>query len=205
MVNPQVILNGIADVVTSETAVTAVLTRELDLQGTDSSLSSPFGELQLISEDRIRAFNTDFIDYVLDDSGNRIGRLYEAEFDSELQLDVYVAAGSDAHDATTLGYRLQRTLRQYDSQERADPLPDASGSPIEDVVGFRVGDGTRADDLSGRGIRRWRQTLRVRFVDVIDTTVEYGEMDYVATVDTAHAGDMTGGDGDDVLIEYHPP
>jgi hypothetical protein len=70
-----------------------------------------------------------------------------------------------------------------------------------------VGDGERADDLSGPGIRRWRQSLFVNFTDTINTVEEYGPADYAATVDSPGSGDFSSGDGDGdgVVIEYIAP
>jgi len=203
MVNPQTILRGLSTRLEAATGLTTVLTRESDPGGVDGHVDSPFGDLQIVADDRLEAFNTDRVGYATDDAGNRIGQRFAATFDAELQLDVYVAAGDDEHDATDLGYRTQRVLRQYDDRERGDPLPDPDGQPIDDVEGFGVGDGRRADDLTGRpGVRRWRQDLAVEFTDVIDTSVAYGDAAYVATVDTPAPGEMTG--GDTVQIEYVP-
>ncbi len=216
MVNPQTILRGISTRLEAATALSTVLTRESDPGGVDGHVDSPFGDLQIVADDRLEAFNTDRVGYVTDDAGNRVGQRFAATFDADLQLDVYVAAGDDRYNATDLGYHAQRVLRQYDTREQGQLLPDPDGNAINDIEDFGVGDGRRADDLTDRpGIRRWRQDLTVEFTDEITAAISAvgstpaepapdGEAAYVATVDTPAPGDLTGGDGDTVQIEYVP-
>lgn len=202
MVNPQTILDGLSAELEAGTALSTVLTRQADLDGVDNRLATPFGELQFVSSVRSDEFNTDRVGWVTDGAGNRIGQLLQATFDPSLQLDIYTAAGDKTVNATTLGFDVQRYLRRFDDAEYDQPLPDSNGDPITDVESFSVGDGRREDDLVNRpGIRRWRQDLSLEFVDVIDTAAEYGEEDYVATVDSPSSGDMSSSE-DSVVIEY---
>lgn len=175
--------------------------QELDPQ-VINRLDQPLVELQPIASVRADQWNTDFVDHATDDQGNHIGRIYEATFDADIQIDIWVASGDDQFDATVLGGQLKRALYRYDSQMVGDPLPDGNGGAVGDIETVGVGNGRRQDDLAGPGVRRWRQDLSVEFVERVNTAQEYEAEDYIATVDSPSDGDLTG--GVDVAIEYDP-
>ena len=177
---------------------------QLDLEGINNRLAQPIVVLQPIASVRAEQWNTDLVGFATDDQDRQIGRIYEAIFDADVQIDIWVAAGDDQLDATDLGGDLKRALYRYDSQMVGDPFPDGKGGTVDDIEDFRVGDGRRQDDLSGPGVRRWRQDVSVEFVERINTAQEYGEEDYVATVDIPSDGDLIGGTTASVSIEYQP-
>ena len=193
---PQEVLDAIVRGLKDATAFTGgdYSTQQLDPVGTGSRFSQPVVTLQPVSTIRNDNWNTDLVGHTTDADGNQTGRIFEAVFEMDVQIDLWVAAGNAQLDATALGGDLQRALFQYDSSMVGQLLPDGDGGTVADIDQLTVGDGSREDDLSGPGVRRWRQSLSVRFHERLTTDDEY-----VKTVDTPTDGDGTG--GDDVAIE----
>jgi len=193
---PQDVLEAIVEGLKQSTAFDGgdYATESLDLEGTNNRYKQPIVTLQPATAARADQWNTDLVGYTTDDAGNQTGRIFEAVFEMDIQTDLWVAGGNTQLDATSLGGDLQQALFQYDSQLVGDPLPDGAGGTADDIREFGVGDGTRADDLAGPGVRRWRQDLSAMFVDRVTTDDEYVEV-----VDTPTDGSATG--DDDVAIE----
>lgn len=201
MTSLETVLNGIS--VAMETAVpdlTTALPREAD--PTDNTVSWPHGEILIVSNVRSSPYNTDLVGYATDSNGNQIGRIYDALFDIELQLNVWIAVPSDAWDVQSLGNQLRRGMYKYDNGRISpDPLPDGSGGTLDTVSNFTIdGGGELPVEEENPPLRGYQLTVSFRFSDRIDTSVEYGEMDYVETVDHPSDGDLTG--GTEVAIEY---
>lgn len=191
----QAVVRGLKDA-SSFTGGDYVVER-IDPEGAGNRFDQPIVELQPTGTVRSDRWNTDLVGYTTDANGNRTGRIFDAIFEMEIQLDIWVAAGNSDLDASALGGDLQRALFQYDSRMVDRPFPDGDGGTIDAISEFLVGDGRRQDDLAGPGVRRWRQDLSARFRTRVTTDEEY-----VEEVDTPNDGEATGGDGDDdVAIE----
>lgn len=171
-------------------------TQELDPSGAGNRFEQPIVTLQPTGTVRADQWNTDLVGYTTDANDNRTGRIFEAVFDMDVQLDIWVAAANTDLDASTLGGDLQRALFQHDSSMVDRPFPDGNEGTIDAISEFVVGDGRRQDDLSGPGVRRWRQDLSARFTSRVTT-----EDEYVEEVDTPTDAEASGGDGDDIAIE----
>jgi len=195
---PEEVLNTIIRGLRDSAAFTGgdYSTEELDPAGAGNRFEQPIVTLQPTGTIRNDQHNTDLVGYTTDANGNRTGRIFEAIFDMDVQLDIWVAAGNDQLDASELGGDLQRALFQHDSSMVDRPFPDGEGGTIDAISEFVVGDGRRQDDLSGPGVRRWRQDLSARFTSRVTT-----EDEYVEEVDTPTDAEASGGDGDDVAIE----
>jgi len=177
-----------------------IITDEFDPEGRNNRLETPFVVVLPVGTVRDQTVNTDRVDFVTDDGGDRVGEVYEAVFEMDIQSDIYLAAGDD-RNVTTLGGRLRRALYQHDSAGIADPFPDpADGSDvIDDIRDFDVGSGQRADDLSGPGVRRWRHGSSMRFVSRVATTDGVQPFE---TVSTPTDADLEPADTDSIDFEY---
>jgi hypothetical protein len=202
--SPQDVLKAIVRALKQSSAFSGgdYVTHEIDPEGPDNRLEQPFVSLQPVSAIRADQYNTDLVGYTTDDAGNRTGRIFEAIFEMDVQADIWIAVGNTQLDATALGADLQQALYPYDSQMAAQPFPDGDGGTVGDLSHFLLGEGRRQDDLAGPGVRRWRQDLSARFVDRV--TPDDGTADYIETVDSPSAGDLTDGSDDGVAIEYNP-
>lgn len=180
-------------------------TEEFDTDGEDANLPVPAVEIQPIMANRSQSTNTDLVDYVEDDQGNRIGRILDVYFDFEVDVDIWTAAGNDATDATELGSQLENALYRYDSQVGQRLLPDGSGNVLNEVTRFVVSEGERADRLTVTpSVRRWRTTIDMDFYNRINTVEEFGPDPTIKGVRTPKDGDFFGGTEDDIEIEGRP-
>lgn len=169
-----------------------------DFEHGDAGLAQPIVELQPVGKVRADAFDSDLVGYTTDQNGDRTGRIFQVDWQMEVQVDIYVAAGNPNLDATRLGYDLETVLLEYDDKQQAKAFPDGDGGTIDDITRFRVGEGRREDDLGGEmGARRWRQDLEAHFRDqtsTSDPTIE--------TVVTPQADDFTTDDTEDAELVY---
>lgn len=198
---PQQALDAIVRALQQSSTFSAAdyLTADPDLSNTNNRLSSPFVAAQPVGTVRVDSMNSDRVGYVTDTDGNRTGRVYEAPFDMDVQLDIYVAAGDDDHDATVLGGDLRDALYVHDAGGPGREFPDGDGGTLSEIRHFDVGSGQRADDLSGPGIRRWRHESEIRFVSRVETT---SDSEPFTTIDTPTDADLDAPDGDAVEFEY---
>jgi len=197
-VTPQQVLDAIVRGLKASASFTGgdYSTQELDPSGAGNRFEQPIVTLQPTGTVRADRWNTDLVGYTTDANDNRTGRIFDAIFEMNIQLDIWVAAGNSDLDASALGGDLQRALFQFDSQMVDRAFPDGDGGTVDGITKFLVEDGRRQDDLAGPGVRRWRQELSARFRSRVTTDDEY-----VEEVDTPTDGEATGGDGDDVAIE----
>jgi hypothetical protein len=205
MATPEDILKGVAQAMEDTVpSLTTALSREAD--PTDNTVEFPHGDITLVSNLRADQWNTDVVGYATDSNGNRVGYLLDAKFDVELQLNIWLAVPSEQYDVQSLGSELERGMRRYD-QNRPDPdsLPDGSGGTLTDAGPLRVIGGGELPTQEGANspLRGYQVTIELRFTDRIDTSEEYGELDYIDSVDIPSDGDLTGGDGDDTEIEFN--
>lgn len=197
MTSLQSILDGVgAAMENAVPEMTTALTREAD--ATDNAVKWPHGEILIVSSVRSDAHNTDLVGYTTDGSGNRTGRIYEALFDVELQLNVWISVPSDTWNIKELGRQLREGLYQYDHNRRdTSELPDGDGGTLTDVSRFTVDSGGELPvDSQNPPIRGYQQTVSLRFSDRTTTDAEY-----VTAVNTPSDGGLV--DGDDVAIEYN--
>lgn len=174
---------------------------EVDSDGGQSNLRPPIVEITTVDVVRSNAHNTQQIGFATDNAGNHIGRIYEAEFEMPVEIDVWTAEGGQ-YDPHEIGESVRYALYQYDAQQRGDPLPDPDdpSTALDGVVRFTMNDGGVRNDLSMTpALRRWRQTGEVWFTETVNTAEEYGAEDYVANVVTPSGDDAT---GDGETIEF---
>lgn len=166
-----------------------------DFEHGDAGLKQPIVVLQPIGKIRADAFDSDLIGYTTDQNGDRTGRIFQVDWEMQVQVDIYVAAGNPNFDATSLGYDLETALLPYDSKQQSKAFPDGDNGSIEDVTHFRVGEGRREDDLGGEmAARRWRQDLMVHFND--QTSTDESELT-ITSVSTPSSDDMSPDDSED--------
>ena len=215
MVNPQIIIDSIADAVESDPDVPdleAYLTQPVDLVGEDAEVPTPFLEVRPVTKIRSDTNSNNVVDFIYDDNGNHIGNIHAALFTMELQLDVWGVSGTP-YNVMDIGYELERSLFEYDTAVYGTFLTDSNGDDIDDIVEFTVMEGERDDRLMGDpldqrtspSIRRWRLRIDVEFEDLINTLEEYGEFPYVKNVIYPADGDFRPGTTENIAIEYTPP
>jgi hypothetical protein len=199
------VLKGLAAAMEDQVPeLSTALPREAD--ATDNDVHWPHGEIIIVSNIRADQWNTDLVGYETDDAGNRIGYLYDAKFNAEMQLNIWISAPSDNWDIQNLGSQLERGMRRY-GENRKDPdsLPDGEGGTLTEVTNFSiVNGGTLPLQQSANPPHRGYQlTVGFSFTDRINTAEEYGEEDYVATVTVPNDDDITvHDDPENVVIEY---
>jgi hypothetical protein len=175
-----------------------IITDEFDPEGRNNRLQTPFVVVLPIGTVRDRSFNTDRVGFVTDQQGTREGEIFEAVFEIDIQIDIYLAAGDD-RNVTTLGGRLRRALFTHDSSGIDAPFPDDGTNIVADIRDFDSGTGQRADDLSGPGIRRWRHESAMRYVSRVKVTDDVVPFETIATPTDP---DLQAVDTDDVAFEY---
>lgn len=183
--------------------LTEGLPREVD--DVDNLVEWPYGEILVTSDVRADPWNTEFVEYATDDDGNRTGEIYEARFDPEVQLNIWIAVPNEEFDIQTLGTKLQTGLHKYDENRRnPQPLPDGDGGTADFIKKFRIIDGGRlpTEDQSPP-LRGYRVDASFRYIDRIDTSDEEDEVYVIESVDTPRPGDLEDGERENIAIEYN--
>ena len=163
------ILRSLKDV--DELSEFSFVNREPDTSGENSDIRLPAIVVQTISNIRIDNHNTDLVEYITDEDGEDAAARFVAEYDNEFQLDVWTAAQS-GYSPDEIGETVRDRLYTHDKAILDEPFVDESGDPIDTIWNFRVGDGSREDDLTmSHSLRRWRQELFLTAAD--EFTVEY--------------------------------
>lgn len=178
-------------------SLTTALTREAD--ESDNTVEWPHGDITVVSNLRADQWNTDVVGPATDSEGNHVGYIIDAKFDAEMQLNIWAAAPSDEWDIKVLGGTLSQYLRRFDANRR-DPetLPEPAG---DDIKKFRITDDGDLPVENGQPpIRGYSVSVEFRFTDRIDTSEEYGQSDYVESVQTPTTEDLAS--GEDAAIEY---
>jgi len=174
------------------------IVREPDFAGADNTLDQPVVTVQVLNQDRSTEWDSDLVGYTTNDSGQETGRIFHAIWEMQVEVFINVAAGNQALDVSTLGGNLQTALLAYDSQQQAKDFPDGNGGTVPQIESFTLGDGERDDELSGPGIRRWRQELEVTFYH--ETTTD-GEP--ITTIELPQTDDMTTDETDDAEVVWN--
>lgn len=163
MASPETLKESLAEALRSSELLPdgTYVTEEVDTQGLHSNIRLPLYEVTIVSSIWLNPHNTDFVDYVEDEEGNEVGRIYDSEYQMTLQVDIWTAAGSQ-HDVSVISDNLRRVLYQYESSGPERRLPHPEGGEVSDVWRFAVTDGGRNDDLSmSPSLRRWTQDIEV--------------------------------------------
>jgi hypothetical protein len=143
---------------------------EPDPDGEDSAVSVPVTVLQDTDTTRDDPSNSNFEGYLLNDSGERVGTVYETKWEMSLQIDIWTAAGSD-YNVDKLGKELHEVLYAYDTRGPDKTFVDGTGEGRELIYDFTLQDSNRDDNLDQTpSVRRWRQLARVRGAERLTTT-----------------------------------
>lgn len=182
------------------------LSQEPDPRGTSSWIMVPAVVVQEVSTVRDDSRVTDLVGYITDDEGSQIGRIWQASYEMEVQIDVHTAAGADPpKDVETLERRVQRALQRYDSQMRQDSFPDGEGGFEGGIREFTLGESHPENDLTqAPSLMRQRLSAFVSFVDRLNEVEEYGPLPTIKRAITPRDGDFVGSISDDYDIEFHP-
>lgn len=208
MATPDTVLRSVKEAIKSSGRLpreTSYAIFELDMDGGQANVRPPVVEITTVDTIRSTAMNTDFVGYATDNAGNDIGYIYRAGFEMPVQIDVLTAEG-DPYDPNELGTELRRALYRYEDRQYDDGLPDPDSSGVlEDVTGVTIDSGSPVPDLDMTpALRRWRQSVTVTFEEVIDTSSEYEELDYIDTVHTPGDDDVSGGSTVEITFDATP-
>lgn len=186
---------------------TSFLTREPDPQGVDAGVTLPAVVVQEVSTVRDESRVTDLVGYVTDDEGSEVGRIWQASYDMEVQVDIHTAAGaSEPKDLETLETQVKRALQRYDKQMRADFFPDGEGGTEGAIREFTFGESHPENQLTASpSLMRQRMSAFVVFVDRVNEVEEFGPLPAIKDVITPRDGDFVGSISEDYTMEFHPP
>lgn len=148
------------------------LFHEADTENDDANVDLPLIEIQPVETDHVNPSNTDFVDYVTDDQGRQIGRVYHAEYQMTAQIDIWTAADG-RYDVDELGDTLREALYPYSSYGPQQPFTDENGNQ-EQIFRFVMDSGERDDDvIQTPTLRRWSQQVEVWAFEDFKTTEDY--------------------------------
>lgn len=209
MVTVQTVLDAIARGVKQSGRLpesTSYLTREADPQGVDAGVPLPAVVIQEVSTVRDETRSTDLVGYITDNEGSEIGRIWQATYDMEIQIDIHTAAGAGPpKDIETLEIDVKRALQRYDSQMRADFFPDGDGGSESAIRQFTFGESHPENRLTDTpSLMRQRMSAFVTFVDRVDEVEEFGALPTIKNVITPRDGDFVGSLSDEYTMEFHP-
>ena len=179
----------------------SVIFHEADTENEDADVDLPLLEVQLANSDRVKINNTDLAGFVVDENPPnsdideaKTGRIYHAEYELTLELNVWTTA-EDGYDANKLGEAVRTALYPYSSYGDQKPFLDEEGEPVDEIFRFIISDGTRADDLiQTPTVRRWRQEVELWACEEFVTSE-----DYIVSVDYPSDGDFNDYDDDGVI------
>lgn len=133
-----------------------------DQDGADSGVKLPVVEAEIIGVTHYNEFNTDFVEFTFDDSGNQTGRVYHDEYEVLVELDIWTAEQSQ-FDPDDLGASMRSALYAHTDGAQGEPFLDENGDEMDDIWSFEVQSGERRDDtFQTPTLRRWRQDVRAR-------------------------------------------
>lgn len=186
---------------------TSYIVGEPDPQGTDAAVTLPAVVVDEVVTLRDEARSTDLVGYVTDDAGRRIGRIWQASYDMDVQIDIHTVSGAgEARSLRTLKKKVKTALKRYDSQFRGESFPDENGNDIGEIREFTLSDSRPENDLTRtQSLMRQRYSATVGFVDRLNEVEEFGPLPTIDTVITPRDGDFVGNISEDYEIEYQPP
>lgn len=172
----------------------SLLLHEADSANDDADIELPLLEVQPNGVDNVIVHNDDFVGYVTDTNGNRVGRVYYSEFEMDITLDIWTVADG-GYDVDDLGERLRDALYPYSSYGPQQKFFDENFNPIDQITYFRIGDGDRVDDLlQTPTVRKWSQSVELWGCEEFRTTE-----DYITDVDYPESGEFNDSDDDGVI------
>lgn len=148
---------------------TTYIVQEHDGDGVEGNVRLPVVQVTPVTNVSLNEFNTDLAGYVTDDAGNQVGRIYHAEYQMTVQIDVITVDGrtSEDEDIRNLSTALRDALYSYDSAGPSRQL-------AESIWKFTLADGERVDDTATTPtMRRWRQDVDLWTHEEFDTTEDY--------------------------------
>lgn len=148
------------------------VTHEADPDGQEGALRLPLVEIQQVGFSRDDLTNTTKIGQLTDDNGNEVAYAYESLYSVDLQINLWVADGSN-HDVGELGDRLRQVLFAHDIRGPARNFVDEEGRPIDTIYQFELLESNREDDTQQTPtVRVWQQNASVsaceRYTEVPD-------------------------------------
>lgn len=154
----------IARAVLQDTRITDdldVILQEPDGEGSDSQKTVPLLYVSFTETTEPDVYNSDLVDYKTNDDGERVARIFGAEWEAVAQIEIWTADRS-RHDIDELGEQLHSILYAYDSSSLDRSFQNADGMAVPGLWNFSLQDGGREDDLTQTPtVRRYRQLADV--------------------------------------------
>lgn len=148
----------------------------------------PFVAIWFASNIKSNPHNTMFRGFAEDEDGNHIGYLFDGNFESRIQIELWSVDG-DGVDPHFLGTAIHLALAKHDSKGYSQPFLDENGDPLWDFHHFlKSSEEEFVDGSYDAPVRGWRSEASAAFKDRINTAEEYGEVAYIAQVDSPHSG-----------------
>lgn len=198
MATPKESLNAVARAIANSRELPdemSVLTQEADESADDADVDMPLLELQISEVDFVLTNNSDRTGFIVDDDGNKVGRIFDSEYEMSLQIDLWTTQ-KDPYDPDELGARLRDALYPYTSLGPDKMFRDASGEPLDRLYRFELGTGERADELIRTpSVRRWSQEVELWACETFMT-----EAEYIENVDGPKYGEFEDTDGDGTIV-----
>jgi hypothetical protein len=164
----------------------SVLIQEADIDQDDADVDLPLLEMQIIDADFTEVHNTDRVGFLTDDEGNKVGKVFDSEYELTVQLSLWVTH-KDEYDVDKLGADLRRALYPYSSYGPDQQFWDEMGAPIERISHFELGVGERADEfIQTPTVRKWDQLVELSAAETFRTNE-----DYIVNVDSPESDELT--------------
>ncbi len=137
------------------------VTHEADSDGIDGAVQVPLVEIEQVGFQREDLANTTKAGLITDDDGNEVGHVYESLYTVDLNINVWVADGSN-YDVGELGDKLRKVLFAYDIRGPDNSFVDEDNRPVDTIYQFKLGESnTEADTAQTPTIRYWQQSASV--------------------------------------------
>jgi hypothetical protein len=163
MARPQDIVDGVLYTLQTEPDIPSAANYvgyEPDIDS--ESIKLPLVEVSTGPMTNVSEMNTDFIGHRTDDSGNRVGSIYQTLYSFELTIAVWTAHGSK-FSPRDISDSVRGRLYRHSTSGPNVPLRNSDDdSPIDEVWRFDLVEGLQTDDLgTSPTLRRWQQLVTV--------------------------------------------
>jgi hypothetical protein len=163
MVRPNDLVSAVLYTLKQSDAITTDVTfigYEPDIDSEPIKL--PIIEVSLGQQIDATLSNTDFVEYVTDDSGDQIGRKFETLYEQEITISAWTAQDS-MYEPRSIGDSIRDSIYPHTTNGPNKPLRHPKDNRVLDEVwNVTILEGSHTDEL-GRTptLRRWEQTINI--------------------------------------------
>jgi len=129
------------------------------------ALKLPIIEVSLLDTTSLTSFNSDFVGYRTNDSGDEIGRIYDSDYLATIEASLWTAQGSK-YNPEILSNDLRTLLYEFDTNVGQATLRHPDLGDLDEVWRFSLESGTHTDDLTTTPpLRKWTETISVYAIE----------------------------------------